>query len=369
MGVRKCSYLLVLLNGILLAAAIALSKTTATLLLAVFNAYVLSGIRYAISSDIRALKELLQQPTEYDPVAVGQSLKGVLNDLVPGLVQRQRLDVRARENYADINAEVSHSANELHRTAEDLNGNIKEQSLSTASIAAAVTEMSYSTDDIASQMKGACEAALNSDELGHKGGDVIRSARSNTEQVAKFAETTYRLLTSLDERTTTVANISSVIRAIAEQTNLLALNAAIEAARAGDHGRGFAVVAEEVRALATRSHQSAEEISRNIDDVQQQMSAVRESMDNVVSCTDQTVAKAKEAESLLDEMATHFQSVTQLLYTISSATEQQTAAVGEISTNIESVAVLADKNSGIASQTASIASHVRQLCEQAREHR
>ena len=48
---------------------------------------------------------------------------------------------------------------------------------------------------------------------------------------------------------------------IAFRTNILALNASVEASKAGDAGRGFSVVAQEVRALATRSADSARRIA------------------------------------------------------------------------------------------------------------
>jgi methyl-accepting chemotaxis protein-1 (serine sensor receptor) len=61
-----------------------------------------------------------------------------------------------------------------------------------------------------------------------------------------------------------MTEILDLVDQVAFQTHLLALNAAIEAARAGVHGRGFGVVAVEVRQLAQRSGQAAQEIRQLI---------------------------------------------------------------------------------------------------------
>lgn len=58
-----------------------------------------------------------------------------------------------------------------------------------------------------------------------------------------------------------IGEIVNLIDGIAFRTNILALNAQVEASKAGESGRGFAVVAQEVRALATRSADSARRVA------------------------------------------------------------------------------------------------------------
>jgi methyl-accepting chemotaxis protein len=225
------------------------------------------------------------------------------------------------------------------------------QSEAAASTAAAIEEMTVSitsVSDNTNEVRILSEQSLAKTREGNQStGEMIKEVKQIEDTVNNIASSVNQFITSAR----TISSMTQQVKDIAEQTNLLALNAAIEAARAGEQGRGFAVVADEVRKLAEKSGQSAGEIDRITQSLEQQSTLVEKSVQDGLRSLQTTQKHVDEVSAVLIEASSAVEKSSAGVHDIASSVSEQSLASNEIARNVESIAQMAEENHAAVSQS------------------
>ena len=226
--------------------------------------------------------------------------------------------------------EIDASSSEIRQTAE------QNQSHS-LTVAAASDEMVSTTADIAKNCEQASISSNESSQITTTGIHRVQNTIDKLDKQVERSKQDAQLVKNLAEQAQKIGTIVQTIDDIASQTNLLALNAAIEAARAGEAGKGFAVVADEVRALASRTSASTQEITRMVSQVQTDANVADEAMQASVKVMDGISAETGQLHSSLSEVTDKVTEVNAQITQIATAAEEQTTATSEISSNMKNI--------------------------------
>lgn len=163
-------------------------------------------------------------------------------------------------------------------------------------------------------------------------------------------------LEALAEQTDNIGEIVRMIQDLASQTGLLSLNATIEAARAGEAGRGFVIVANEVKQLATQTHNAVARIDEIIEGTREKMGVADDAMRTVA----ETIAKMSARGGHISDAVSGQRKAT---FEISEAAVRTASASQQVRTTADQVAKSAREADVLAEEIRAIMASLRRRSE------
>ena len=267
----------------------------------------------------------------------------------------------------DNAAQVEQAARSIAAKAETTGREVMAQKDNTDQVASATTEMAASAVQVRENAIHTTRKSSETAESANSGEQLARAAVEGIEALNTEVQGGAKRIEDLNQRTGQMASMLEEISNIAEQTNLLALNAAIEAARAGEQGRGFSVVADEVRALASRTQVSTEEIRKTINDLKSEVVDCVATMSHASDMARQQVEAILKVESELQDIASAVREIASLNLEMESAANEQSDVSEAINQNVIEISRSAEQASTDAQETANIAGDLLVMAETLRE--
>ncbi len=239
---------------------------------------------------------------------------------------------------------VSSTAAQLATSSLQIAQGSQTQSEAAASTAAAVEQITVSINSVSANTDDVRKLSEQSLQQTRQGNESVTQMIGEIRHVQEAVNQIAGSVKEFVDSTRAIAGMTQQVKDIADQTNLLALNAAIEAARAGEQGRGFAVVADEVRKLAEKSAQSANEIDQVTNSLNQKSNHVEATVQSGLRSLQATQEQVERVSAVLTQAGEAVSQSSHGVNDIAASVSEQSLASTEIARNVERIAQMSEEN-------------------------
>ena len=260
--------------------------------------------------------------------------------------------------------QITAASTQVLTTAEEHASGSVQQAASIAQVTATMEELTDTAKQIAHSATSVETIADDSATAAHTGFESVNEALGAMEKIRRRVADISGKTLLLGERSQRISEVLNLIKEIAGEIHLLAVNAAIESAAAGEHGKRFAVVAGEVRRLAERTRESAEEIKGIVGEIQSATNSSVLATEQGVKEVESGVSVATRARGSLEEILQMVDRTTQAIRQITFATQQQRSASEQIVQTMREVAEVTKQTAAGMKQSANSVADLNVLADQ-----
>ena len=258
--------------------------------------------------------------------------KDELTDLQRALDQMQQSLSTTVAQVRDASGNIATASQEIATGNQDLSARTEQTASNLQETVASLAQLTATVQQTASSSQLANQLAASASSTAVQGGEIVGQAVNSMQEISASSRK--------------IGDIIGLIDSIAFQTNILALNAAVEAARAGEQGRGFAVVAAEVRSLAQRSAQAANEIKSLIN--------------TSVQTGDVGARQVESAGKAMQETVDSAQRVGDIIGEITAASSEQSLGIGQVNQAVGDIDRMTQQNAALVEESAAAAESLRE---------
>jgi twitching motility protein PilJ len=263
---------------------------------------------------------------------VTEDITGAIADSINYTIDELR---RLVSGITEASGQVAAATQEASAVTGQLLQATQKQSTEIQGAGQSVTQMAQQMTDVSVKANDSAKVAETSVSAAQKGTAAVQNAIKGMNDIREQIQETSKRIKRLGESSQEIGEIVQLISDITEQTNVLALNAAIQAASAGEAGRGFTVVAEEVQRLAERSGEATKHIGAIVKSIQRDTQDAVEAMERSTANVVQGTKTADEADQALREIGSVSNQLADLIRSISTSTQQQSASATRVAANMK----------------------------------